>query len=57
VHIFYSILDMAIKHLGSSPEVSRPEREADHLHLSSAEVKNAWRCTSTPVRPHDLVLK
>jgi hypothetical protein len=28
--------------------VERPGREADHSPLSSAEVKNAWRYTSTP---------
>jgi hypothetical protein len=28
--------------------VKRPGREADHSPLSSAEVKNAWSCTSTP---------
>jgi len=28
--------------------VMRPEREADHSPPSSAEVKNAWRYTSTP---------
>jgi hypothetical protein len=29
--------------------VRRAGREADHSPPSSAEVKNAWRCTSTPV--------
>jgi hypothetical protein len=28
--------------------VKRPEHEADHLHSSSAEVKNAWSYTSNP---------
>jgi hypothetical protein len=28
--------------------VKRPEREADHLPPSSAEVKNAWSYASTP---------
>jgi hypothetical protein len=28
--------------------VKRPGREADHSPPSSAEVKNAWSCTSTP---------
>jgi hypothetical protein len=28
--------------------VKRPGREADHSPPSSAEVKNAWNCTSTP---------
>jgi hypothetical protein len=28
--------------------VKRPGREADHSPQSSAEVKNAWRYTSTP---------
>jgi hypothetical protein len=30
------------------PELKRPEIEADHSLPSSAEVKNAWRYTSTP---------
>jgi len=30
------------------PGVKRPGREADHSPPSSAEVKNAWSCTSTP---------
>jgi len=30
------------------PGVKRPGREADHSTPSSAEVKNAWRYTSTP---------
>jgi hypothetical protein len=29
-------------------EVKRPGREADHPPPSSAEIKNAWTCTSTP---------
>jgi hypothetical protein len=42
---------------GSFSGVKRPEREADHLPQSSAEVKNAWSYTSTPlVRLHDVVL-
>jgi hypothetical protein len=37
--------------------VKRPESEADHLSLSSAEVKNAWSYTFTfPVRLHGVVL-
>jgi hypothetical protein len=33
--------------------VKRPGREADHSPPSSAEVKNAWSCTSTPpIRLH-----
>jgi hypothetical protein len=28
--------------------VKRPDREADHSSPYSAEVKNAWSCTSTP---------
>jgi hypothetical protein len=28
--------------------IKRPGREADHSPPSSAEVKNAWSCTSTP---------
>jgi hypothetical protein len=35
---------------GSFPGVKRPGREADHSPPSSAEVKNAWRYTSTPWR-------
>jgi hypothetical protein len=31
-----------------SPDVKRPKREADHSSPFSAEVKNAWRYTSTP---------
>jgi hypothetical protein len=31
-----------------SPWVKRPGREADHSPPPSAEVKNAWRCISTP---------
>jgi len=31
-----------------SPGVKRPGREADHSPSSSAEMKNAWRYTSTP---------
>jgi len=31
-----------------SPEVKWPGREADNSPPSSAEVKNAWRYTSTP---------
>jgi hypothetical protein len=34
----------------SFPEVKRPGCEVDHSPPSSAEVKNGWRCTSTP--PH-----
>jgi hypothetical protein len=30
-----------------SKEVKQPGREADHSPTSSAEVKNAWSCTST----------
>jgi hypothetical protein len=31
-----------------SPGVKQPEREADHLPPTSAEVKNTWIYTSTP---------
>jgi hypothetical protein len=42
---------------GSSLVVKRPEREADHLPSSSAEVKNAWSYTFTPlIRFHGAVL-
>jgi len=30
-----------------SPEIKRSGREADHSHPSSAEVENAWSCTSS----------
>jgi hypothetical protein len=33
---------------GSSLGIKRPGREADHWLPSSAEVKNAWGCISTP---------
>jgi hypothetical protein len=33
---------------GSFPGVKRPTREADNSSPSSAKVKNAWNCTSTP---------
>jgi hypothetical protein len=37
--------------------VKRPDSEADHSPLSSGEVKNAWRYTSTPpIRLHGVVL-
>jgi hypothetical protein len=39
-----------------SPGVKRPGREADHSLPSNAEVKNAWRYTSTPIRLHSVVL-
>jgi len=35
-----------------SPGVKQPVREADHPLLSSAEDKNAWSYTSTPVGLH-----
>jgi hypothetical protein len=31
-----------------SPRLKQPARQADHSHLSSAEIKNAWSYTSTP---------
>jgi hypothetical protein len=31
-----------------SPEIKRSEREADHSHATSVEVRNAWWFTSTP---------
>jgi hypothetical protein len=41
----------------SSLGVKRPGREADHSPPSSAEVKNAWRYTSTPpIRLHSVAL-
>jgi hypothetical protein len=42
---------------GSFPGVKAEGREADHSPPSSAEVKNAWSYTSTPLtRLHDVVL-
>jgi hypothetical protein len=34
---------------GSFPGVKRPGRETDHLPPYSAEVKNVWSYTSTPL--------
>jgi hypothetical protein len=40
-----------------SPGVRWPGHISDHLAPSSAEVKNAWRYTSTlPIRLHGVVL-
>jgi hypothetical protein len=40
-----------------SSGVKRPGREADHSHLSSAEAKNAWSYTSSPlIGLHGVVL-
>jgi hypothetical protein len=39
-----------------SLEIKWPGREADHSPPSSAEVKNAWSYTSTPIRLHGVVL-
>jgi hypothetical protein len=40
-----------------SPGPKRPGREGDHSRPSSAEVKNAWRYTSTsPIRVHGVLL-
>jgi hypothetical protein len=39
-----------------SSGINRPGREADHSPPSSAEVKNAWRYTSGPIRIHGMVL-
>jgi hypothetical protein len=37
--------------------IKRPEHEADHSPVSSAEIKNAWSYTSTPpIRLHSVVL-
>jgi hypothetical protein len=35
-------------HVAVSSRVKRTRRDADYLHLSSAEVKNAWSYTSSP---------
>ena len=34
--------------LKMSPEVKRPEREANHSHPLSFQVKTEWNCTSVP---------
>jgi hypothetical protein len=40
-----------------SPGVKRPVRQSDHSPLTSAEVKNTWIYTSTPlIRLHGVVL-
>jgi len=39
-----------------SPRVKWPGPEADNSPPSSAEVKNAWRYTSSPIRFHDVAL-
>jgi hypothetical protein len=37
--------------------IKQPERQADHLPPSTAEVKNAWSYTSIPpIRLHGVVL-
>jgi hypothetical protein len=36
--------------------VMQPGREADRSPPSSAEVKNAWNCASTPIRLPGMVL-
>jgi len=39
------------------PRIKRPGREAGRSHTSGAEVKNAWRCTSTlPIHQHGVVV-
>jgi hypothetical protein len=38
------------------PGVKLPGREAGHSPPSSANVKNAWSCSSTPQRVHGVVL-
>jgi hypothetical protein len=43
-------------HIQWVPGLKRPEREADHSPPPGAEVKNAWRYTSTPIRRHGVVL-
>jgi len=39
-----------------TPGIERPGCEPDHSPPSNAEVKNAWRCTSTRIRLHGVVL-
>jgi len=42
---------------GSSfPGVRRPERKANHSPQSSAEIKNVWSYTSTPLLRHAVVV-
>jgi hypothetical protein len=42
---------------GTFPRVKPQGCEADHSPLSNAEVKNAWKYTSTPpIRLHGVVL-
>jgi hypothetical protein len=41
---------------GSFPGAKRQKRESDNLPLYSADVKNAWSYTSTPIRLHYMVL-
>jgi hypothetical protein len=36
---------------GSFPGGKTAGDDADHLHSSSVEIKNAWSCTSTPNTP------
>jgi hypothetical protein len=39
------------------PRIKHPGHETEHLHPSSAEVKNVWSCTSVPpVHLHGMVL-
>jgi hypothetical protein len=41
---------------GSFPEVDQQDGETDHAFTSSADVKNAWSCMSSPpIRFHDVV--
>jgi hypothetical protein len=50
----YSIVPGAL-----NPGVKRPERQADHSALSSAEVKNVWCYTiifTYPIRLHGVYL-
>jgi len=40
-----------------TPPVKRPGSEAEHSSPSNAEIKNEWRCTSSPpIRIHGVVL-
>jgi len=49
--MFFSLRHRAQTGSGAQPPslgIKQPEREADHSPPYSAEVQNAWSCTSTP---------
>jgi len=45
---FFVVCSNCILTLALFPTLKRPEREADHSLLSSAEVRHAQSCMSTP---------